>query len=229
MKTKLIALFFAAASAAFASNAGSFAPVTVALTITDSVGSPPQVLKDGARRTVSSFTTVKVTNAAILAECQRQGILTAGSVAKWKIVLVNGASGGPVGFAINNGVSTLWIPSVISFDGASGGYAVKGSWVDDSKGVRQSGATSFKSGEVIRVSVNDVTYVSTIIQNAADKVVTFGVLAAPIWVTGPWKANIAGVPSEGDERSVMEGALSFGAPTASYDLRLKLLGLNWAE
>ena len=222
----LLAFALSAVSASAVSNAGSFAQVTSTLTLTaDSIG-VPTVLKNGNKETKATWTTYKVTNAAILAECQRQGLLTAGSVAGWKIFAVFGQGGSLTGFVINNGLQTLWIDSVIAVSRTDvRGFATKGKWVETSTGGLVSGATTYLDGIKLSVSIGGVTYHSTCAPQITDKVVSFGVLSGPVWRPSGFSLAVVGLSNDSEQNeSILRGSLTISNVKANWDLGLSLLG-----
>jgi hypothetical protein len=227
MKLQLVSAFLALVSAVFAAgeNRGSFASVTSTLTLTNSTIAAPTVLPNGNKQTISTWNTYKVTNAAILAECQRQGLLTSGTVEGWRIYAIFD-SDELSGFAISNGLQTLWIDSVIRVSrGGQTGFAAKGKWVNDTQDRKVSGSTTYLDGFVLTVSIGGVDYLATCAPLITDKVVTFGVLADPVWRPNAFVISPVGISdTEEGSGAILRGSLSIAAARSNWDLKLSLLG-----
>ena len=226
MKSQLAAAFLALATVAFAGDEGSFAPVTSMLTLTDFTVSPATVLTNGNKQYTATETVFKVTTAAILAECQRQNILTVGNVSGWRLFAVFNGNGTLVGFVINNGLDTIPIKSVIGIRrSVLNGFSTKGKWQENTAGTTISGSTTYLSGYILDVTIDGITYTSTVVSKITDKVVTFGVLSDPVWRPAAYKITVAGISSDeaGDGR-LLQGSLSIAAAKANWNLGLSLLG-----
>jgi hypothetical protein len=225
MKTLLASFLLFAASAFGAALPGSYALVTSTLTVTSTTEAAPTTLRNGDKQTVATWATRKVTNAVIVAEAQRQGLLTAGDISGWKVYAIFDASA-LSGFVISNGLKTLWIDSVISVSRADvSGFATKGKWVRTTTGDLVSGGTTYLDGFLLRVSLDGVTYVSTCAPQITDKVVIFWPLSGPVWRPAAFNIAVVGLPDmEDSEAGVMRGTLNIAAARAEWNLGLGLLG-----
>ena len=228
MKSKLLAAFVAFASFSFAGQPGSYALVTSSLVLTTGVDAPATTLPNGNKQTVASLVTLKVTNAAILAEAQTQGLIPAGSLEGWKIYAIFGTSD-LRGFVASNGLKTVWIYDVIDVTRYSdiSGFAAKGKWVKNTEGDLVSGGSTYTDGFKVSVNLGGVVYHSTCAPTITDKIVTFGTLSEPVWRPGAFRINVVGLaetPDDGPREGILSGGLTIAAAKANYNLSLSLLG-----
>jgi hypothetical protein len=190
---------------------GSYAQVTFAFKVTRTVDLPDKVLRSGNISESTTVQAVRIGNLEVLAEAQRRGMIAPGSLTGWRIFAVSDADGF-VGFYAKNGVAVVNLANIVDLDREEGGQTDKYAGVRNlATGALRSGTNTWRTAALIGLEIGGVTYKSTTIASAAEKLRDFGPLGVA-WVSGEWKANVAGY---GEDFSVFEGSVTAKGATAN--------------
>ena len=127
MKTRFAA-FAAFASAAFAADPGSYAPVTLSITVTVPNAETSRPLQSGNTEHTYSVRKYTIGNTAILAEATRRGILSTSDYRGWKIVAAFTRDTDFVGFFAYNKTldQSAYLGPIIAPDAEDGARADAG-------------------------------------------------------------------------------------------------------
>lgn len=154
MKNALLFLLFALCASLAHAEPGSFCKATFSFTIKTTRDTADVVNLDGSITEGVKIKTTKVGNLQLLAEAQRQGILTAGSLSGWVIRTMHDADAF-IEVVATNGAQMVSLKPVIHITGL--GVAEKGTWVRRSGQIR-SGNLTAESAAYIRFTIGKKTY-----------------------------------------------------------------------